>query len=127
MKKLNLISYKLLALIPFMMLAGCKKFEHKNVIKNITKIDSKPSFFLIETEDVETGTNKICKFSSPVFDYLLSGDTIVLVARGTRSNECYKANNIIWSYGTGVQIKISHNSDSIFVRRMREMHNNRSK
>jgi len=125
MKHIN-AKYKLLALVPLMVLTGCKKTEkytYPNTVDEIVTIDNQKIVLL---SDVSTGQKRFFKIeygysnfamthSNKIFadfDYLQSGDTITLI---TSTKDNYENNAILDGNFWGVK----YNADTIYARKER--------
>ena len=116
------LKYKILALIPIMAIAGCKKYEHKNVITGKGTYNYQKILLL---DDAESHQERIYKFSGRYtpyfFDCLELDDTVTIIAGGIYNySEAGYQNNIILNAG---DVGIQYNTDSIHARRERQKFN----
>ena len=109
--------YKTLATILLFGLAGCKKYEHKNVITGIGAIENQKILLL---DDVETGVEriynvpKICK-TCDFYDWLQLDDTVIIyVYNGL---ERYYQKNLVLGES---DVRLRYNTDSIYARKQRK-------
>lgn len=106
--------YKTLATILLFGLAGCKKFEHKNVITGIGAIENQKILLL---DDAETGIERIynvpktCVF----YDWLQLGDTVIIYVYNGLERYYQKALVLDES-----DVLLRYNTDSIYARQQRK-------
>ena len=110
--------YKTLATILLFGLAGCKKFEHKNVITGIGAIENQKVLLL---DDVETGIERIynvpktCDF----YDWLQLGDTVIIYVGPSvypGLEKYYQKDRILDESFA----RLRYNTDSIYARKQRK-------
>ena len=111
--------YKLMFLIPFILMSGCKKteHEHKNVITGIRTLHNQKMLVL---NDVDTDQERFLCFQgadTTFFDYFHLTDTIDIITGGIYSGDSYYKDNTIL-YRDAVGLKYNH--DSICARHERE-------
>ena len=114
-------NWKILALLALMACAGCKRYEHKNVIQDIVKTNDKVAFLL---NDAETGDERIYTvyFNQGYFldfDYLRPGDTVKLILGKMRNDEYYQKNRML----APRVVTMEYNQDTIIARKEREKYN----
>ena len=95
------LKYKILALIPVMAIAGCKKYEYKNVITGKGTYNNQKMLLL---EDVKSHKERIYQFSDryepDFFEDLELDDTVTIIAGGIyNSSDVGYQNNIFLSAG----------------------------
>lgn len=106
--------YKTLATILLFGLAGCKKYEHKNVITGIGAIENQKILLL---DDVETGVERIynvpktCDF----YDWLQLGDTVIIYVYN-RLERYYQKDLVLGES----DVRLRYNTDSIYARKQRK-------
>ena len=105
MKNLKIrMNYRTVAFLMLLGLLGCKKYEHKNVMTGIGSIDNQKVFFL---EDIETGDERIYKFSKNLYPYRRSeiDDTILIVTGGFyASGRYYQKNTVLDARRVGIRL-----------------------
>lgn len=105
--------YKTFAAILLFGLAGCKKYEHKNVITGIGAIENQKILLL---DDVETGIERIynvpktCDF----YDWLQLGDTVIILYPVLE--KYYQKDRILDESFA----RLRYNTDSIYARKQRK-------
>ena len=107
--------YKTLATILLFGLAGCKKFEHKNVITGIGAIENQKVLLL---DDVETGIERIYNVSEicDFYDWLQLGDTVIMYIDSPRPERYYQKTLVLGENAA----YLSYNTDSIYARKQRK-------
>jgi len=115
--------YKLMALVPLFMLAGCKRQEYKNVIIDKVANEEERVWKLL---DVKSGQKRFFVYSKMAingsyYDYLGIGDTVSVSLNGGRfiSEEAYQKGLFFDTY----DVEIKYNDDSVKVRQAREYFN----
>ncbi len=107
--------YKTLATILLFGLAGCKKYEHKNVITGMGTIENQKVLLL---DDVETGIERIynvpetCDF----YDWLQLDDTVIMYIDSPRFERYYQKTLVLGA----VAANLLYNTDSIYARKQRK-------
>lgn len=123
MRRIN-AKYKLLALVPLVMIGGCKKIEHehKNVITGIGSYDNKKMIML---NDVDTDQERILFFNrldadTSFYKYFRLDDTVKIITGGVYSGDgYYQDNTILYQDAIGLQ----YNIDTICARHEHEENN----
>ena len=116
-------NYKIMALIPLLMLAGCRKQqEHKNVITGIVSNDIEEAVFL---KSVETGQERILlnfrkNKTDEIYNYLKTGDTISIVTGGSFVHDKDYQRFLFLFLG---DVGMNCNMDSLYARQQREQFN----
>ena len=107
--------YKTFAAILLFGLAGCKKYEHKNVITGIGAIENQKILLL---DDVETGIERIynVRETCDFYDWLQLGDTVTISAIYLGSQKYYKRNLVL----SKLNLHLRYNTDSIYARKQRK-------
>ena len=88
-------NYKTLGFLLLFGLAGCKKYEHKNVITEIGTIDNRPVLVL---KDVETDIERIYESADYDYKYSASGDTVTIrvgFGSSSRGERYYKNHRVL--------------------------------
>ena len=115
------LKYKILALIPIMAIAGCKKYEHKNVITGKGTYNDQKILLL---DDVKTGVERIYNISETCNFYdLLQLDDTVTIFTGPDiyfgAEKHYQESLVL----DESDARLRYNTDSINVRRERQKFN----
>ena len=114
-------NYKLFILMSFLLLTGCNKPEHKNVVTGKGTIEEKPMLLL---EDVDDGTERILYINSWDIDYYNNtdlDDTVTLRSSWiSKVSDKNYASHFVFYPG---DIKCVYNNDSIYARKQREKFN----
>ena len=116
--------YKLMVLLSLLLVTGCTRYEHKNVILDIKKDGTKRDVLI---QDVETGIERIFvadeyRYGRVVsglysdYDYLTKGDPVTIVVGGIYSDKAYTDYRVLSSD----ELTLLYNTDSVFNRRQRK-------
>jgi len=123
-------NYKTLAMIALFGLAGCNKYEYKNVVTGVGK---KENTRMILLKDVETGDERIflrdpgwnsCVDLYSDYDYIELDDTVTVVVGGMLSDRYYQYTKILSPENTGGDVGLRYNQDTINARKVRAVFNN---
>ena len=122
MKKKLCLNYKLLAWIPLILMTGCKKAEHKNIILNPTTVGNIRTILI---KDTQSNTERIFKTTytpGSDFDYLKVGDTVSIKSRFGFPDDYQKRKVLEFE-----MFRLSYNNDSIENRKARKAYENQVK
>lgn len=118
MKKHIAAKYKLLALIPLMMMTGCGHESGKNIVKSVTTV-SYPSggcTKMVLLQDIKTGVERIYETTTYDFGYLKYGDTVTVYTYWPNTHKLYDEKRVL----APNDFNVIFNQDTISERKKRE-------
>lgn len=114
MNKSKMLKYSFFMMVPFVLCAACKRYEHKNVVTGVVPGDHSTVFL----KDIETSEERIYIFDKSLYkqdgkpqykDYIKIGDTVNVIS----SLENYYEDNLVLGHRT---VRVEYNQDTVNAR-----------